>query len=603
MLRAGPPLMRLSTGKILAHPTATSAALELLYPRALDAEETSCADCTKATGTLPSANIAAVQNSLPLSQFPAAGKFLQAYADPAQWKGGLAQWFHYNPHDAQCFVERMEETGSRIDLTQRGQLAAALVTKQERLGSSSAAIRNTRLLSQANTFTVVTGQQAGLFGGPLYSQLKAISAILLARQLAEQFPACKFVPVFWIASGDSDFEEVRRSFVLDKSGEVTAIELPPNGTHWDNELIASRDVGEYMHGALAKLAEALPGGEYRDEVLAQVSEAYGHPHLNESFAVWMSRLFSGSGLVIVEPDLDVRRYGPHTLIRQELEQPQMFAEALSLRDTEIEQAGFPVQVQSPPGDTNVFFLREGRRYKVSYEDGLNLRPRGEDLPLSEELDEGPHNFLPSALLGPVYQDALLRPAAFIGGGAELAYRAQSCALADAHGMKLAPAFMRASATLLPQKSAQTCDELGWQLPDLYRPPEEVIKAAVARDKPEQIAAALEDYLNTLHTADDKLRAVAIELDPSLEETFETLRGNLIRHLEKLDKKITGSLKQRSEARMRKVTALHNQVYPRQQVQERELSLMSFLPRYGFEVVDKLASELKFPCWEHQVVVL
>ena len=87
------------------------------------------------------------------------------------------------------------------------------------------------------------------------------------------------------------------------------------------------------------------------------------------------------------------------------------------------------------------------------------------------------------------------------------------------------------------------------------------------------------------------------------ETFETLRGNLIRHLDKLDKKITGSLKQRSEPRLKRVTALSNMVYPRGEVQERELSLLSFLPRYGFELIDELLERLEFPCWEHQVVVL
>jgi hypothetical protein len=163
--------------------------------------------------------------------------------------------------------------------------------------------------------------------------------------------------------------------------------------------------------------------------------------------------------------------------------------------------------------------------------------------------------------------------------------------------------LRATATLLPQKSADTLDELGWQLPDLYRLQDEVIKAAVALDRPEEIKAVVEDYFATIHGADTKLREVAVALDPALEETFETLRGNLIRHLEKLDKKITASLKQRSEARVRRVVTVHNQVYPRQQVQERELSLLSFLPRYGFELLGLQLERLEFPCWEHQIVTL
>jgi bacillithiol synthase len=547
-----------------------------------------------------------VQTRLPLAQFPAANKFLQDYADPAQWAGALSGWFHYNPHDSAAFAARIDELQGRADLVQRAEFAASVAAKQRTIGAGEQSIRNAELLAEPNTYTVVAGQQAGLFGGPLYTQLKAVSAIVLARRLAAQFPDSHVVPVFWIASGDSDFEEVRRSYVLDKNGEVAGIELPPNGTHWDNEIIAQRAVSTTVSGALEQLAAALPGGEYRAEVLAEVQQLCSQPHLNESFARYMARLFRETGLVIVEPDYDTRRYGPHQLIKSELQEPQRFALAVQQRDAEIAAAGYPVQVQTPPGDTNVYFLRDGRRFKISSDGGTKLRATGEKLDLFDGIndlgDKGQH-FLCSALLGPVYQDALLRPLAFIGGGAELAYRAQSTALAAAHGIKLAPAFLRATATLLPQKNVETAVELKWELPDLFRPRDEVVKAAIAKDRPEEIAAALEAYLGTLHTADARLREVAVAFDPALEETFETLRGNLIRHLEKLDKKITASLKQRSEARVRKVTTLHNQVYPRGQVQERELSLLSFLPRYGFEIISQLEDKLEFPSWEHQLIVL
>jgi uncharacterized protein YllA (UPF0747 family) len=195
----------------------------------------------------------------------------------------------------------MDELRSRDDLTQRGELAAAMVSAQHILSAGEQTLKAAAALAEPNTFTVVTGQQAGLFGGPLYSQLKAISAIILARQLAQRFPDCRFVPVFWIASGDSDFEEVRRSFVLNRSGDVSAIELPQNGTHWDNEVIAMRDIGEYMPAALSDLAESLPGGEHREDVLVEVQQRYKHPYLAASFAAWMTRLFTESGLVIVEP--------------------------------------------------------------------------------------------------------------------------------------------------------------------------------------------------------------------------------------------------------------------------------------------------------------
>jgi uncharacterized protein YllA (UPF0747 family) len=297
--------------------------------------------------------------------------------------------------------------------------------------------------------------------------------------------------------------------------------------------------------------------------------------------------------------------GPARLLANELADPQRYATALAQRDAELEAAGFTPQVQTLQGDTNVFLLRDGVRLKLAAdEQGVFVRQTGERMhDAAAHVLNNPTGYFHSALLNPLYQDALLRPVAFLGGGAELAYRAQSAALADAHGLKLAPALLRASTTLLSAKTVETLYELGWEVEDLYRPLDDVLKAALALERPEELRDALEGYFTTVQGADAQLRAAAVALDPALDETFETLRGNLIRHLEKLDKKITASLKQRSDSRVRKVTAACNQVYPRQQVQERELSLLSFLPRHGFGLIEELLERLEFPCWEHQLIEL
>ena len=168
---------------------------------------------------------------------------------------------------------------------------------------------------------------------------------------------------------------------------------------------------------------------------------------------------------------------------------------------------------------------------------------------------------------------------------------------------MAPAYPRSSATLLTDKLAGVPDELGLELTDCFAAPQDLAERVVAGSRPPQIGDALAGYRQAVSDADARLRAVAAELDPTLEQSFETLRGNLERHIEKLEKKITSSLKRQSDVVVGRATRLHNLVYPLQMPQERTLAALSFLPRCGFGLVQQLIDRLAVPGWEHQVITL
>jgi hypothetical protein len=157
--------------------------------------------------------------------------------------------------------------------------------------------------------------------------------------------------------------------------------------------------------------------------------------------------------------------------------------------------------------------------------------------------------------------------------------------------------------LLPPKSAALLDELGLELGDCFVPEQDLAARAVEADRPREIGEALERYRVLLASTDDEVRALARSLDPSLDAAFATLRGNLERHVDKLEKKITSALKRRAQTRVERVARLHALVYPHLVPQERILSLLSFLPRRGFAIVTELLENLAVPCWEHQVIIL
>ncbi len=644
-----------------------------------------------------------MQNRVSLTALPTASAFIRDYADP-QGFDKVRSFFAYDPHacdaagNLDCYDARLSELNSLApELTaHRSAAADALAAQQRRWGGhlqsgNRSALDACDALKGKRTYAIVTGQQVGLFGGPLYTQLKAIAAIKLARELEERYDECRFIPMFWMASSDHDFEEVRRSFILDRSGVVQEISLPAETEADAGRTVESRLVGPALQDALAQLEELLPGGEQREAVLAALREDYGSAEALSGpggmllgFARFMARLFDGTGLVLVDPQDPALMQFMRPLLRAELEHAAESEAALTARNEQLQAAGYPLQVEQLPGDTSLFLLSErGKRQKISRvgasldspdsdlvgpglvpgqpvgaEHSLSSAEEGADTtaplqnksggdkpaPLREfqlrgtdqrfSLDEllalvdsAPGRFVPGVMLRPLQQNLLIPPLAFIGGAAEIAYRAQTTAVFELHkaagrGASMAPAFLRASATLLPQKSAELLDELGWELADFYAPPQDLAGRAVSGERPEEIAHAIEEYLEALHSAEARLKAEAVKLDPNLELTFETLRGNLIKHVETLSKKIDNVLKQRADSRLKRVAAAAALIYPRaggqsaganagppksgppkNGPQERMLGIASFLPRYGFELTARLLDELDFPCWEHQVVIL
>ena len=547
--------------------------------------------------------------SVPLTQFPGNNPLLSAYSNDFE---SVARWFHYNPHDPEAVAGRVNtlEADPMLGLqgALRGPLVAAVLAQQQRWGAGAEALAAVRRLGQERTYAVVTGQQAGLFGGPLYTVLKALTVIKLAHQLRQQHPDYNFVPLFWIASGDSDFEEVRHCYLPCPRGEVRDLALHPEPDEDRHKLLAARDVSTDMAAALEALEKCLPQGQHRDEVYSAVREAYRDGNLVDGFARWMLRLFSSSELVLVDFQDPVLKGSASRFFVSLLENAEELEQRLAERNSEIEQAGFARQVQSLPGDTVLFYSgHEEVRDKIARDGtGFRLRASGRNM-LREELlaiaNNSPEWLVPGVMSLPVCQTNLFPIAAWVGGGAEIAYRAQATAVFDFTGQQMAPAFFRASATLLTAKEARLMDELGWELPELFTVPQDLAAKAVEGELTPELEQALAEYRTALQGADAKLAPLAEGLDPNLVKTLATFRDNLDKHADKVEKKFISTLKGQRQTQVARVEQLHSQVYPRLTPQERVLSVLGFLPRYGFELIPRLLEQIQVPGWEHQVIIL
>ena len=559
-----------------------------------------------------SVTIKPVEPTIPLSSLPGFNPLVQAYsADfPA-----VAAWFDYDPHDPAAVARRLEDLtkywdGSPERVTGRELMAATVRSQLERWGAGELALDAAAGLAHCGTFAVATGQQAGLFGGPLYTVLKAVSAIRYARHLAREHPGYRFVPVFWIAASDSDFDEVRRVYVAGRDG-LAELALPPALPGQDGMMVGARPPEPGLPGLIDRLAEVLPAGMFLDDTLDLVREAYADGRLAEGFARLMARLFAGTELVLVEPQEPALMYQAGPLIVDELDRAARISELVRERNAAITAAGYRLQVDHPAGDTGLFLLdSDGIRDRIAIDDPRDgsflLRRSGARRSLAELTAlarEEPQRFVPDVALRPVYENTLLPVAAFIGGAAEIAYRAQFTALFHAHGQWMAPAYLRATATLLYPGETGLLDELGWGLAECLVPRDEFAANIANRSRPPGVDEKLAAYRRTVESADAELKQAAVALDPNLEQTFSTLGGNLARHIDKLEKKITAALKRKQAALLDRAGRLADLAYPRGNLQERLLSVVGFLPRTGPGLIEQLLDRLEFPCWEHQVVTL
>ncbi|MBN2083550.1 bacillithiol biosynthesis cysteine-adding enzyme BshC [bacterium] len=544
---------------------------------------------------------------VPFAQLPGASKFLVDYVSGAR---RAIQWFDYDPHQDTVLETRLNDlqAGTIENAADRAELAEVVLRQQERWRAGEQARAAAAALGRGNTYAIATGQQVGLFGGPLYTIHKAVCTVNWARRLRRLYPDNEFVPVFWMGTSDSDFEEVRHCWLLSAAGEPLAVSLPPPPADQDGIPVRNLDVRAGLDAALADLDQTVPPGLWQGEVVQALRSAYADGGLTEGFARWMAQLFRDTELVLLDAQDPALMRAARPLIRRELATAADTQELLSRRSAEIAAAGYTPQVDQLPGDTGLFVINDtGRREKLALDEtGFYLRQSGRRLALAELeplCEQAPERFITGVALRPIYQNSLFPVALFVGGAAELAYRAQLIPLFHHHQQKMAPAFLRSAATLLPAKSAQLLAELDLSLPDVLVPPQDLLGRVVNQEMPPEIARALAGYRAAIGGADAELRRVAGELDAGLDQAFATLHGNLERHLDKLEKKIISSLKRRHEGLAQRVTRLSNLVWPRLTAQERVLSVSSFLTGTGFDLIPQLVEELTVPQWVHQTVIL
>jgi bacillithiol biosynthesis cysteine-adding enzyme BshC len=492
-------------------------------------------------------------------------------------------------------------------------LAAALERQSLEFGAGPAALANIAKL-RGGARAVVTGQQVGLLGGPLYVLLKAATAIARAKQ-ATAATGVEHVPVFWLATEDHDLEEVDQVSLLTKTG-IEKLSLDAKIPHHDVPVggVVLRDAVEGLVDQASELLGHAP-------VCELLRECYGAgATFGGAFARLMARLFAEQGLIVMDAaGRDFHALGARVL-RAAIEQAEEFEAALIARSGELEAAGYHAQVLVKPGASLLFLVGEVegaksrqalRRlpdgsWKAGAGSAASSYTTGELLAI---LDEEPERLSPNALLRPVFQDAILPTTAYVGGPAEVAYFAQSAVLYEQVLGRVTPILPRLSATLIEPAIGKVMSQHEVSLPEAMTTTEELAQRLGARAMPIEAKRRLAAAGNALDEAVSAAEDYLGTLDKGLGKSAQVSASKMRYQMNRL-RRLAATFELHKEASLRKhAEAMTLHLFPDGHPQERVIAGAWFVA--GFEaqggsaegLVARLVDEAASQCPGHIVVRL
>jgi bacillithiol biosynthesis cysteine-adding enzyme BshC len=488
----------------------------------------------------------------------------------------------------------------KYDSVRRERVATILERQNRSWGASSQTLANlARFRSGACAF--VTGQQVGLFGGPLFTILKALTAIKFADEACRGGLDC--VPVFWLANEDHDLAEVNHVSIPSADSALRTLTTPTHGG--GNAQVGSIAFGPEIGPVLEQAAQVL--GE--SEITQLLRETYRPGEtFGGAFARLFTKLFANWGLILLDgSDAELRKIA-QPMFRDAIERAGELDDALLVRGRALEAVGYHQQVKVSASSTLLLAIQGGARLPIHRRlnggSKIEFAIGEEKLDLSEllgRIDKTPENFSPNVLLRPVVQDYLLPTVAYAGGPAEVAYFAQCDVVYHTLAGNTTPVVSRFSATLITDKAQALLERYGLAFPDLFAGAKAVQERCAARTIPPDLQAAFDSASQDLDRSLEHIRAAIAELDQTLVAASATAASKMHHQINRLRGKAARAELARNELVSRHAQMLTNTLYPARNLQEREIAGVYFLARYGLGLLSYLHDSLRADCVDHQLI--
>ncbi|MFZ0866106.1 MAG: bacillithiol biosynthesis cysteine-adding enzyme BshC [Candidatus Sulfotelmatobacter sp.] len=538
---------------------------------------------------------------LPFTQIPHSTRL---FTDFLAYSPSVQPFYPHSPHFREW--SKAQASALQYDPSRRERVSAILERQNKSWDASPQTLANLGRL-RAGAAAIVTGQQVGLFGGPMFAIYKALTAVKLADEATAA--GIDAVPIFWLATSDHDLAEVNHVSIPGPDGLLRTLTTSSHAV--PGAPVSNVRLGEEILPVVEE-ATSLLGDSEASQFLRE-SYRPGET-LGTAFARFYAQLFGQWGVILLDASDAELHHVAAPMYRAAIEGVEDLDAALLARGDALERAGYYQQVKVTPSSVLLFAMHDGARTAIHRLEGSNQaaefvigsEPGAEKISSSELLDRissAPENFSPNVLLRPVVQDYLLPTLAYTGGAAEAAYFAQVGAVYEKIIGRVTPIVPRFSATVVESKVQRWLGQYGIAVRDAFDGPEALRQTLAARILPTGLQVAFERANQSVEESFSGLQEALAKLDPTLVEASQTGASKVRYQLDRLRERAMAAELRRSEVVSRHAVALSQALYPENALQERGVAGVYFVARHGTELLRSIYDTMRTDCHDHQILEL
>ena len=513
---------------------------------------------------------------IPFKETPYFSNLILDYLDQVE---NLKSFYNKFP-TLENFKEQAEEKSQSFKKEIRQVLVSSLEKQYEDFQVSDLTRSHINSLNENNTFTITTGHQLNIFTGPLYFLYKIVSTINLCKQLKEKYPKYNFVPIYWMATEDHDFDEINFFNFHGKKLVWNANALGAVGRLHTKGL---EDVFEVFSKELEHSVNA-------DEIRELFQKAYlEHNNLSDATRYLTNALFGARGLVVLDADTPELKKLFIPYLKNDLFHNTAFQK---VSNTNKKLEDYKIQVN--PREINLFYLTENLRERIEFINDkftvLNTDLVFSIKELEKELDEHPERFSPNVIMRPLYQEVILPNLCYIGGGGELAYWLQLKSFFDSQQVIFPILLLRNSVLLITNKQDKKLKKLKLTYKDIFLKRDHFINKKVREisnidiDFTPQREHLIKQFKN--------LYEIAQQTDKSFLGAVKAQEVKQLKGLDNLEKRLLKAQKRKLADEVSRMVELQNQLFPNENLQERTNNFSEFYAEFGSNFIDQLIKELE-----------
>ncbi|MEE1898904.1 bacillithiol biosynthesis cysteine-adding enzyme BshC [Flavobacterium rakeshii] len=522
--------------------------------------------------------------------FQSSGYFTPLITDYLNQKENLKPLYNRFP-TLQNFKQQIQEKQQNYSSDSRSVLFNALEKQYAGFNATEATKHNLDLLKQENTFTITTGHQLNLFTGPLYFLYKIVSTINLSKQLSETYPEYNFVPVYWMATEDHDFDEINYFNFNDKK------------ISWNRE--STGPVGRLstlgLEAVLEVFEKELGPGNNAAWLKELFREAYiKHSNLADATRYLANEIFGKNGLVIIDGDnTNLKKlFAPH--VKEELLNQTSHTKVAETADN---LKDYNIQVN--PREINLFYIEDNIRERIILQDGVyyvnNTEIQFSEAQILALLETNPEKFSPNVIMRPLYEEVILPNLCYIGGGGELAYWLELKSYFESAGVTFPMLLLRNSVLIATEKQAEKLDKLNLSWADVFMKQDKLVNKKTVEFS--ELSLDFSEQRAFLQQQFAKLHAMATKTDATFGGAVKAQETKQLKGLDNLEKKLRRAEKHNHTDKLERITEIQNELFPGRSLQERKANFSQFYLEYDGKLIDKLFSSLKPLEHDFNIVVL